>query len=120
GYAVAIDGNFAVVGANYDGNSNGSDAGSAYVFEFNGVTWVEKQKLIASDGSTDDRFGNSVAIHNDRVIVGAFNDNVFGSYSGSAYIFDFDGNSWIETQKLTPTDGAGGDYFGVDVDIYNN
>ena len=56
GYSVAISGDYAIVGA--AGNEPG-DPGSAYVFRHNGITWVQQQKLTASDASAGDRFGNS-------------------------------------------------------------
>ena len=43
--------------------------------------------------STNDWFGNSVSISGDRVVVGAFQDDDNGGYTGSAYIFERDGDS---------------------------
>ena len=49
--------------------------------------WLEEDKLLASDGAADDRFGNSVSIDGDYAIVGALWDDDNGSDSGSAYVF---------------------------------
>jgi len=102
------------VGADYD-EANGIISGSAYIYQFDGVSWQET-KLSASDGAAYDYFGISVAISGDTAIVGAYGDDDNGSSSGSAYIYQFDGGSWQET-KLTASDGATYDEFGNSVAI---
>ena len=74
-------------------------------------------KLTASDAAAFDRFGNSVSIDGDRVVVGARDDDDAGTRSGSAYIFHFDGTSWSQETKLTASDAAAGDQFGESVSI---
>jgi hypothetical protein len=75
-----------------------------------GSNWIET-KLIASDVASLDRFGISVAVDGDTVVVGAWGDDDNGSNSGSAYVYRFDGSNWIET-KLIASDGASLDYYG--------
>jgi len=76
GHSVAVNGESLVVGA--DGSSeNGFNAGSAYVFRYEGGDWLPEQKLLSSDGEPGDSFGASVAIEGDTVIVGD------GSFLGS-------------------------------------
>jgi len=116
GVSVGISGNTAIIGTS-DGET-GTIA--AYTFYFDGSSWVEQQKLISSDGAGFDFFGKSVAISGDTAIVGAYGDDDKGSYSGSAYFFQFDGSSWIEKQKLTASDGAAYDFFGWSVAISGN
>jgi len=58
--------------------------GSAYVFKRQGGSWVETQKLTASDGAAGDQFGFSVAVSGATIVVGAPIDNVG---QGSAYVF---------------------------------
>ena len=87
GYSVAVDGDTAVVGANFD-DHNASDSGSAYVFtrgESGG--WSQATKLTASDGAANDQFGHSVAVAGDTAVVGAHFDDDNGSKSGPAYAF---------------------------------
>ena len=113
GWKVSVSGNFAIVTAAYD-DDNGDKSGSAYVFErdANGP-WIQKQKLLASDGVTGDFFGASASVSGDYAIVGASavwaNDK-----SGAAYIFERDltGN-WTEKKELLATDGAPGEEFGA-------
>jgi hypothetical protein len=117
GLSVAIAGDYAFVGAPYDNNDNGYDSGSTYIFKRNGSSWNEQAKLTASDGETDDRFGQSVAIAGEYAISSAFADDDNGNNSGSAYIFKRDGTSWNEQAKLTASDGAAYDWFGTSVAI---
>ena len=119
GYSVAINNSTVIVGAD-DDDDNGSNSGSAYIFRFDGSNWVEETKLLASDGSYSDYFGDSVAIDSDTVVVGAYGDDDNGSNSGSAYIFRFDGLNWVEEAKFLASDGAGYDYFGHSVAINNS
>ena len=73
-------------------------------------------KITASDGAASDRFGRSVAIGNGRIVVGADGDDDNGYTSGSAYIFDLDGN---QLAKITASDGAANDQFGYSVAVGN-
>ena len=116
GLSVAIDGDYALVGAPYD-NDNGYDSGSTYIFKRDGTSWNEQAKLTASDGETDDRFGESVAIAGEYALITAPADDDHGNNSGSAYIFKRDGSSWNEQAKLTASDAAAYDWFGSSVAI---
>ena len=115
GRSVAISGDTAVVGAPGDSDA-GPDAGSAYVFKFDGSEWVQEAKLTASDAAASDEFGYSVAVSGDTVVVGA----PFSSYaepnSGAAYVFNFDGSEWVQEEpKLTAVGAMPDDEFGYSV-----
>ena len=75
----------------------------------------EDVKLLPSDGSGNNRFGNSISISDGVVAVGAQSDNDNGSNSGSAYLFD--AITGVQIVKLLPSDGAGGDLFGWSIAI---
>ncbi len=119
GRSVSIFGNIAVVGA-YNDDDNGNNSGSAYILykdEGGSDNWGEVVKLIASDGAADDEFGRSVGIFGDIIIVGAQGNN---NYSGAVYVFYKDEggtDNWGEVAKLTASDAAAGDFFGISVDI---
>ncbi|GIV62031.1 MAG: hypothetical protein KatS3mg044_0897 [Rhodothermaceae bacterium] len=117
GWSVAIDGNRAIVGAYWDDNANGGNAGAAYVYEWGGSGWVEVQKLTPSDGANSDEFGYSVSIEGDRAIVGARRDDDNGTDSGSAYVFERGAGGWSQVAKLTASDGENNDNFGMAVSI---
>jgi hypothetical protein len=72
--------------------------------------------ITASDGAANHYFGNSVAVGCGRIVVGATGNDINGSLSGSAYIFDLDGN---EVGIITASDGDIDDYFGGGVSIAN-
>ena len=112
-----LTGDTIVVGAHsYD--DNGADSGAAFVFTRTGTTWTEQAKLTASDGAAGDRFGVSVAIANDKIVVGADKDNTDnGASSGSAYVFMRTGTTWTVQAKLMASDGAAFDQFGSSVAI---
>ncbi len=116
GWSVSASGNAVIVGANNDDDA-GSSSGSAYVFRFDGVSWAQEAKLTASDAASADIFGESVSISGDAAVVGALGDDDDGLFSGSAYVFRFDGSSWAQEAKLTASDAGAFDQFGVAVGI---
>ena len=111
GDAVALDGNTMVVGARYDGTT-ASQAGAAFVYVRSGTTWTQQAVLLASDGAVADKFGYSVAISGNTIVVGAFNDDSPLSNAGSAYVFVRSGTTWTQQQKLTASDAAADQEFG--------
>ncbi|MHC4739833.1 MAG: FG-GAP repeat protein [Planctomycetota bacterium] len=117
GGSVGINGDTAVIGASGNDNDGNAGSGSAYIFRFDGSSWVEEAKLTASDGAADDWFGSYVGINGDTAVIGAAGDDDSGDFSGSAYIFRFDGTNWVEEEKLLASDGAADDWFGFFVGI---
>jgi hypothetical protein len=118
--SVAVDGDTIVVGASLDdANDNGVRSGSGYVFTRSGTVWAKQEQLTASDGDSNDSFGVSVAVDGDTIVIGAAlndaNDN--GADSGSAYVFTRNGVVWSQQGKLTASDGASDDSFGVSVAV---
>lgn len=97
GSSVAISNKgTAVVGAS--GESNGvtlTSAGAAYIFNNTGGIWAETQKIVASDRFDNDRFGRTVALYDDRIVVGAHLEDEDDALvpantlpnAGSAYVF---------------------------------
>ena len=112
GGVLALDGATAMVTASGD-DDRGENSGSVYVFRFDGSDWTEQQKLTASDGDALDCFGCSVAISGDTAVMGAANDEAAGAFAGSAYIFRFDGSTWVEEAKVTASDASANAFFGV-------
>ena len=74
-------------------------------------------KLTASDGAAEGEFGFSVAIDGNLIVVGSKRDDHAGEHSGSAHVFQDDGTTWTFMQKLTASDAAEGDEFGINVAI---
>ncbi len=116
GYQVAISGDTIVAGAPLD-DDNGSESGSAFVWTRSGGTWTEQAQLTPADAAAGDRFGLSVGIDGDTVVVGSPSDDDDGSQSGSAYVFTRSGATWTEVAKLTAGDADAGDTLGFSVAV---
>jgi hypothetical protein len=118
GTSVAVDRDTAVIGANFDEDPNGEDAGSAYVFTRSEGEWTQQAKLTASDGETNDNFGVSVAVDKDTAVVGAeFDANPNAGDAGSAYVFVRSGEEWTRQAELIASDGDNSDFFGASVAV---
>ena len=124
GFSVAVDGDTIVVGAPQEGEDGNLDfSGAAYVFTKPADGWGATStaaKLTASDGAAYDYFGISVALDGDTVVVGANYDDDDGTNSGAAYVFTKPASGWVtatETVKLTASDGAADDSFGISVAV---
>ncbi|MBX3394161.1 MAG: hypothetical protein KF841_02215 [Phycisphaerae bacterium] len=121
GISVSISGDTAVIGAYRDSHAGGTQAGSAYVFrEISGV-WQQIAKLTASDAASGDWFGSSVSISGDTAVIGAYRDShAGGTQAGSAYVFREISGVWQQIAKLTASDAASSDLFGISVAINGN
>ena len=115
-FSPSISGDTILVGSTGD-DDKGCRSGSAYVFVRSGTAWTQQAKLTASDGAAGDRFSVSVSISGDTAVVGALLDDDAGLDSGSAYVFVRSGTAWTQQAKLTLSDGATLDFFGVSVSI---
>ncbi|WP_437589481.1 FG-GAP repeat protein [Sorangium sp. So ce1000] len=86
------------------------DTGAIYPLEIDPLIATEQQVLYASNASSDDYFGWSVAVSGSTAVVGAMG-------AEAAYVFVRDGASWSQAAVLKPSDGLPGDFFGVSVAI---
>jgi hypothetical protein len=77
------------------------------------------EKLLAPDGAAGDVFGYSVSFSADgqTALVGAYGDDDKGDYSGSVWVFDWNGGAWTARPKLLAPDGAASDAFGYSVSL---
>ncbi|MBN1868947.1 FG-GAP repeat protein [Candidatus Sumerlaeota bacterium] len=78
---------------------------------------AQTAEFVAADTTGGDRFGTSVAIEGDLIVVGADGNDDAGSDSGSAYVFEDTGTTWTEVAKLVAGDAAAADWFGKSVSI---
>ncbi|MGB3729529.1 MAG: hypothetical protein WBA70_09810, partial [Thermodesulfobacteriota bacterium] len=137
GESVAIDGTIAIVGAPGDTVIGGSsiDAGSVYIFERSGTDWTigsanpdvttTETRIAASDPNATDRFGTSVSIFGDMVVIGSTGQDIGEpaqpgtiSNSGSAYIYQRTAPGvWGNEQELFASDPSTSAIFGQSVSI---
>ncbi len=116
GDAVAIsgDGNTIAVGGSLDN----SGAGAVWIYTRSGNDWIQQgSKLVASDATTDARFGTSVALSDDgsTLAVGGFND---AASVGATWIFTRSGATWSQQGgKLTASDAIGAARQGTSVSL---
>ena len=84
GYAVAVSDDTFVVGA----QGQGANQGAAYVFVRSGATWSQQDNLKpASTPGGLNRFGNSVAVLGDTIVIGAREESGGEERSGAVYVF---------------------------------
>ena len=117
GFSVDIDGDTMVVGAPFT-DTLATDSGSAFVFVRSGDSWTQQAELIRENNRPDfDRFGQSVAISGDTIVVGAPFNNAGQPSSGSAYVFTRSGTTWTLEAEISAADLAANDFFGGSVAI---
>ncbi len=94
GSAIDIDGDTAVVGA----KSEAMGTGAVYIYVRDGADWSRQAKIVSTDFGVV-RFGRSVAISGDTVIVGEIDGSDYQG-SGSAYIYVRNGTTWSQQARL--------------------
>ncbi|HET6516704.1 MAG TPA: hypothetical protein VFG25_00550, partial [Nitrosopumilaceae archaeon] len=121
GYSIFVSENTMVVGLPLS-NAHSLDSGTAYIFERNAEgEWIEINEIFPTDIAERDEFGRGVSVFGSTAIIGSPNDDDDGSNSGSAYIFERDANgNWGQTAKLTASNAAAGDLFGISTFILDN
>jgi hypothetical protein len=113
GWSVDLDGTRAVVGAPNSGVA-GANAGKALVYDFTGGQWQLVATLLPSVSPPGGRFGYSIGVSGDRVIVGAPYLNEPTATDGRAYVFERSGSVWNEVFVIgLPAE----DYSAISVDI---
>ena len=108
GSGVSVGDDVFLVSSNYHDCDNGrrEGCGSAYVFKYNGNEWIEEDRLTASDTHPHQLFGSVSLITDYMAVIGARGDNANNNWAGAAYVFKYNGNEWIEEDKLTASDGT--------------
>ncbi len=120
GTSVSVSGNTVVAGA----SGAGSSAGAAYVFVMPAGGWTNMTETAElTSGISGDLLGYSVANRGNIVVAGAPRWPAYDG-KGAAYLFVEPKTGWKSTSKfsakLTASDGAVNDYFGLSVSISGN
>ena len=141
GVAVSISGDTIVVGSygeysnqtsitngtTASSNNSNSNSGAAYVFKRTGSTWAQEAYLKAPNSNANDRFGNSVDVSDDTIVIGAWledssqttitngttaSSNNSNSNSGAAYVFKRTGSTWAQEAYLKASNAGASDFVG--------
>jgi hypothetical protein len=127
GYAVSIANDTVVIGTPL-----AADSGAVYVFTRSDGAWSQQAYLKASNSEVGDKFGFSVSIDNDTVVVGAYREasnstGVDGDQSdnsvvdsGAAYVFIRSGDTWSQQAYLKASNTNVHNYFGYSIAIAND
>ena len=120
GLDVAIDGDFAVVGALRD-DFLGGDTGVAYVFARNSEDeWPLQALLRPGDIASGDQFGHAVAISGSSIFVSAVRYDLGIGWGGQAYVYDRVDDAWTLNTSLQAVDESSSVEFGWSVALRNN
>lgn len=115
GISIKLDGKTLMSGAP-DRFFNPELPGSVYVFNKNNLSWIQSQKLVASDATTGDYFGHAISLEGDRALISAPKDFVINAEeSGVIYYFKLIDGQWHEQQIIIPSDPKVGDLFGFSI-----
>lgn len=119
GSRIALRGGVLLVGAPDDA-ADGSASGAVYVFaRQNGTgSWEQQQRLTPTSPRADSRFGLSVALDDERIVVGAPHHSALGENVGAAFTFTraADG-TWQQEQRLDPEPARARATFGWQVAV---
>jgi hypothetical protein len=93
GAAVALTQGFAFVGAPRAATSGAEADGAVHVFRNTAGGWVRQQRLVAPDGAEFARFGTSIAVDDELLLVGA--PAVAAAEPGAVHIFRPSDSGWV-------------------------
>lgn len=105
GFAVALSGDTALIGAPKQKLGTPAKQGAAYAFTRVEATWSQEERFIAKRGADNDLFGISVSLSGDTALIGAEGRTV-GTYrkQGSAFVFFRGAAGWALQKQLTAAD----------------
>ena len=106
--SLQLDGDTLAIGS----ESDDSFTGAAYVFERSGTRWSQTARLVAVAGLPGHKFGTSIDLDADRIVVGAPFESHGGLREGSAYVFVRSGLLWVEEARLEAFDAGSNEFFG--------
>ncbi len=120
GYKVDVAGDWAIVGAIKSDISGYQDAGAAYIYHRQNNVWQLYQKIEASDPNEVDYFGYSVCIGEGVALVGSRSPMGDKIFCGAVYLFELVDGTWVQQQKLQPSDLLENDEWGISSSLDGN
>ncbi len=119
GYAVALSGTHALVGAPYSLVQSSSAAGAVYAFEEAGGWGAVAPRLVASTPVTAGHFGQALRLAGARALVGSPGETAQGTpNAGVVHVYQWlTPPQWSLQATLSASDRAAGAEFGAAVDL---
>ncbi len=114
GGALAFSGDVLAVGAPYD-SGGGAGAGRVYLYRHDGADWVAEQEIRAAAAGENARFGQSLALQGDRLVVGAPGQFFGLRRAGAAFVYELEAGLWVEKAMLSTPESFPEDHFGFSV-----
>jgi hypothetical protein len=114
---MVAGGNRLVVGAYNEDGTAGVNQGAVYVYKFQDDCFVLEQKLLPSVQQADANFGRAIAIDGATIVVGASFENDAAPDAGAAYVYFFNGTSWVEQARIASPEPGRSNLFGDAVAI---
>ena len=116
GASIALSGDTVLIGAPGKAVGDQSQAGTVYLYTRSGVDWSAQGDLTASDGTSGDGFGSSLALDEGTALIGAPSREVSGQFlAGAVYVFTVSGTTWSQQTEIGDPAAATGDAFGTTV-----
>ena len=122
GESVAIYRTTAVVGASKD-DDNGKNSGSVFVYVLDGTTttWKPQTKIVPDDLVGADAFGETVALDENTLAVGAPGHTHSGvRFAGAVYVYVRKDDKWEQQSKLIAEDPGKASQFGSAISLTFN
>lgn len=117
GTSVAIDGEWAVIGATGD-DGCGENAGAAWVYRaVNSDQWVLDARLTSSDCGAEHFFGNEVKVDGGRIVVSSFRTFVNREISNAVHVFERQDTVWVQTARIVSPDDSESGPFAASLDL---
>jgi hypothetical protein len=123
GKYISINGDYAVVGVPQKEDGETTDAGAVYLYYRNqggDDAWGEIKKIMAPTAGKKEKFGQSVSLEGDYLLVGENQDNTAQTGAGAAHLYhrnEGGENNWGLVKTFTASDAAAWDRFGSSVTL---
>jgi hypothetical protein len=121
GYTITVKGDLLVIASPFKKINNLSNAGKVYVYRQSGSGWGLIASLVSPIPTYNERFGFSLCLHGDKLIVGSPSDySINMPESGKVYVYTVQSNSVTYHSTVADPLGVPGDGFGTSVSMYND
>jgi len=95
-----------------------SYAGTVMMYRLVNGEWQQVQKIQGSQIQSSGNFGSGgISIYGNEMVIGSPKED---NKQGAAYIFQFDGEHWVEVDRIVSSQRVNGEEFGYSVHLNND